>query len=42
MVTLTVCTRDDGIAQGTVSKRQGERYRSARDVAWGDAWAGSD
>lgn len=38
LVTLQVCTPDDGVAQTLVSKRQGETYRRARDVEWGDAW----
>lgn len=38
LVRLRLCT-PDGVATDTiVSKRQGERYRAARDVAWGDAW----
>ena len=38
LVTLRLCTAEDGLADHTVSKRQGETYREARDVAWGDAW----
>jgi ribosomal protein RSM22 (predicted rRNA methylase) len=38
LVTLQVCTPHDGVTQTLVSKRQGETYRRARDVQWGDAW----
>ncbi|MBX6385201.1 MAG: rRNA methyltransferase [Microbispora sp.] len=38
LVTLRLCTAEDGLADHTVSKRQGETYREARDVVWGDAW----
>jgi ribosomal protein RSM22 (predicted rRNA methylase) len=38
LVTLQLCTPDDGVRQALVSKRQGADYRAARDVAWGDAW----
>ncbi|MGQ4619062.1 small ribosomal subunit Rsm22 family protein [Nocardia sp. R7R-8] len=38
LVTLQVCTGDDGMRQDLVSKRQGEAYRGARDVEWGDVW----
>jgi ribosomal protein RSM22 (predicted rRNA methylase) len=38
LVALRLCTVDDGIRTETVSKRQGERYKAARDVSWGDAW----
>jgi ribosomal protein RSM22 (predicted rRNA methylase) len=27
------------VATDLVSKRQGERYKAARDVTWGDTWA---
>ncbi|WBB64690.1 rRNA methyltransferase [Streptomyces sp. WMMC500] len=37
-VLLELCTADEGLARTTVSKRQGPRYRAARDVRWGDAW----
>jgi ribosomal protein RSM22 (predicted rRNA methylase) len=33
------------VGEVIVSKRHGERYRAARDLAWGDAWppdAGQD
>jgi ribosomal protein RSM22 (predicted rRNA methylase) len=38
MVTLTVCTRTDGITTEVISKRQGLRYRAARDLTWGSPW----
>jgi ribosomal protein RSM22 (predicted rRNA methylase) len=38
LVTLQVCTRDDGVVPTLVSKRQGSAYRAARDAEWGDAW----
>ncbi|MEV4456952.1 small ribosomal subunit Rsm22 family protein [Microbispora sp. NPDC049633] len=38
LVTLRLCTAEDGLADRAVSKRQGETYRGARDVVWGDAW----
>lgn len=38
LVSLQVCTRDDGVVPTLVSKRQGEAYRAARDAEWGDAW----
>jgi ribosomal protein RSM22 (predicted rRNA methylase) len=38
LVSLRVCTPEPGIATELVSKRQGEPYRAARDVAWGDPW----
>lgn len=41
LVTLQVCTAEDGMRQALVSKRHGEAYRGARDVAWGDAWPAS-
>lgn len=37
-VLLELCTRDDGLGRSTVTKRHGELYRAARDIAWGDAW----
>ncbi|MCF6521856.1 small ribosomal subunit Rsm22 family protein [Streptomyces sp. JJ36] len=37
-VLLDLCTREDGLRRTTVSKRQGPRYRAARDTSWGDAW----
>jgi ribosomal protein RSM22 (predicted rRNA methylase) len=38
LVLLRVCTPSDGLSDVTVSKRQGDVYRAARDVAWGDEW----
>ncbi|MFJ3577549.1 small ribosomal subunit Rsm22 family protein [Streptomyces rubiginosohelvolus] len=38
LVQLELCTRDEGLARATVSKRHGELYRAARDVAWGETW----
>ncbi len=37
-VLLRLCMAGEGLAGTTVSKRQGPRYRAARDVRWGDAW----
>ncbi|NEB38542.1 small ribosomal subunit Rsm22 family protein [Streptomyces sp. SID14515] len=37
-VLLELCTRDEGLARSTVTKRHGELYRAARNVAWGDPW----
>ncbi|MEU3226704.1 small ribosomal subunit Rsm22 family protein [Streptomyces sp. NPDC006976] len=37
-VLLELCTRDEGLARATVTKRHGELYRAARDTDWGDAW----
>ncbi|MFI6347126.1 small ribosomal subunit Rsm22 family protein [Streptomyces sp. NPDC050560] len=37
-VLLDVCKADGTVAAETVTKRQGERYRRARDTAWGDPW----
>ncbi|TMM33735.1 MAG: rRNA methyltransferase [Actinobacteria bacterium] len=38
LVTLEVCAEDGAAARVPVSKRQGDRYRRARDTEWGDAW----
>ncbi|MFW6723759.1 small ribosomal subunit Rsm22 family protein [Streptomyces sp. MAR4 CNY-716] len=38
LVLLELCTAGEGLARTTVSKRQGPRYRAARDARWGDAW----
>jgi ribosomal protein RSM22 (predicted rRNA methylase) len=38
LVTLQVCTHDDGVVPTLVSKRQGPAYRAARDAEWGDTW----
>lgn len=37
LVALQVCT-GEGLVQENVTKRQGERYRQAREAAWGDEW----
>jgi ribosomal protein RSM22 (predicted rRNA methylase) len=37
LVAFRVCTVDGEVDQVTVSKRQGERYRAARDTSWGDS-----
>jgi ribosomal protein RSM22 (predicted rRNA methylase) len=38
LVSLYLCTPDEGLDRQVVSKRQGALYRAARDVGWGDAW----
>lgn len=38
LVSLRLCTENDGLRDAAVSKRQGEVYRAARDAGWGDAW----
>lgn len=38
LVTMQVCTADEGVRQTLVSKRQGAAYRAARDAEWGDPW----
>ncbi|MCU1678680.1 MAG: rRNA methyltransferase, partial [Frankiales bacterium] len=35
---LELCTASDRLRSESVSKRQGARYRAARDVQWGDPW----
>ncbi len=37
-VLLELCTREEGLARSTVTKRHGELYRAARNIAWGDPW----
>ncbi|MFJ2796381.1 small ribosomal subunit Rsm22 family protein [Streptomyces sp. NPDC087290] len=37
-VLLDLCTRDEALRRATVTKRHGELYRAARDIAWGDEW----
>lgn len=37
-VLLELCTRDEGLDRSTVTKRHGELYRAARNIAWGDPW----
>jgi ribosomal protein RSM22 (predicted rRNA methylase) len=39
LVALQLCRPDGDTAAELVSKRQGERYRAARDVDWGDPWS---
>jgi ribosomal protein RSM22 (predicted rRNA methylase) len=41
MVLLRVCAANGTAIAETISKRQGDRYRAARDLAWGDAWPAS-
>ncbi|MFB6987619.1 small ribosomal subunit Rsm22 family protein [Streptomyces sp. NPDC056304] len=41
-VLLDLCTRDEALRRATVTKRHGELYRAARDIAWGDAWPPHD
>lgn len=41
-VTLTLCAADPGLTTETVSRRDGDRYRQARDAGWGDAWPPGD
>ncbi|MFJ1766621.1 small ribosomal subunit Rsm22 family protein [Amycolatopsis sp. NPDC088138] len=39
-VALDLCTATDGLKGGVaVSKKQGPRYRAARDAEWGDGWS---
>ncbi|WP_188197431.1 small ribosomal subunit Rsm22 family protein [Nonomuraea sp. SYSU D8015] len=38
VVSLRLCTEQDGVRDVIVSKRQGDVYRQARDAGWGDAW----
>ncbi|MFR9721833.1 small ribosomal subunit Rsm22 family protein [Streptomyces sp. MS19] len=38
LVALRECTAGEGLADTTVTKRQRELYRAARDARWGDAW----
>ncbi|MFI6924709.1 small ribosomal subunit Rsm22 family protein [Nonomuraea spiralis] len=42
VVSLRLCTGDEGVRDVIVSKRQGELYRLARDVDWGDDWPAAD
>lgn len=42
LVSLRLCTGTDGLRDTVVSKRQGETYRAARDIDWGDAWPPGD
>ncbi|MFH8343532.1 small ribosomal subunit Rsm22 family protein [Streptomyces sp. NPDC018045] len=36
-VLLDLCT-EEGLRRDTVTKRHGDRYKTARDAEWGDAW----
>jgi ribosomal protein RSM22 (predicted rRNA methylase) len=39
-VALDLCTSSEGLKPGVgVSKKQGPRYRAARDAEWGDGWS---
>lgn len=38
LVMMQLCQEDGTVAQALVSKRQGDTYRAARDVDWGDSW----
>ncbi|MCG5217699.1 small ribosomal subunit Rsm22 family protein [Streptosporangium sp. KLBMP 9127] len=38
LVSLQLCTRDDGLTDEIVSKRNSDAYRRARNISWGDAW----
>ncbi|NRQ40345.1 rRNA methyltransferase [Nonomuraea sp. NN258] len=38
LVSLRLCTREEGLRDVIVSKRQGPVYQAARDVEWGDPW----
>jgi ribosomal protein RSM22 (predicted rRNA methylase) len=38
LVRLRLCAPTGTATDEIISKRQGERYRAARDLAWGDAW----
>ena len=44
LVGLELCTEHDGLVSVSITRRTGERYRDARQVAWGEAWteAGED
>lgn len=38
LVSLQLCTAEDGLTRENITKRQGERYKRARDISWGDEW----
>lgn len=38
LVQLRLCTPEGGVRDEVVSKRQGERYRRARETGWGDTF----
>lgn len=37
-VLLDLCVSPPALTRGTVTKRHGPLYRSARDTDWGDSW----
>jgi ribosomal protein RSM22 (predicted rRNA methylase) len=37
-VSFTLCTKDQGIIKKTVSRKEGELYKEARDLEWGDSF----
>lgn len=37
-VNLTLCTNDGKIQRKTVSRKQKDLYKQARDASWGDSW----
>lgn len=37
-VLLDLCTREEGLRRVVASRRDRDRYRAARDAAWGDPW----
>jgi ribosomal protein RSM22 (predicted rRNA methylase) len=39
LVRLRLCAHSGVVTDETVSKRQGDRYRAARDLVWGDPWS---
>jgi ribosomal protein RSM22 (predicted rRNA methylase) len=41
LVTMQLCTPDDGVRTVLIAKSQGAAYRAARDAEWGDAWPAS-
>ena len=38
LVTLRLCTGEDGLTDRPVPKSRRDDYRAARDTSWGDAW----
>ncbi|MEV4329107.1 small ribosomal subunit Rsm22 family protein [Streptomyces sp. NPDC049597] len=42
LVLLDLCGKDEALRRETVTKRHGDRYRAARDAAWGDTWPPHD
>ncbi len=37
-VNLSLCTQEGTLINETVSKKQGDQYKKARDAEWGDSW----